>query len=149
MTKRKEPSEKRKRGRPRKFKSAEQMQTAIDAYFAECDNRIIEVQTEDGQVIGINKPAPYTVCGLCLALDIDRDTLLNYEKHYEPEFFGTVKKAKLKVQQFAENHLYEGKAPTGAIFSLKCNYNWQDKQEVDVNHKGQVNITFGPKEEKL
>ena len=63
------------------FETPEEMQKAINAYFIECQDREV----------------PYTVEGLCLAIGIDRDTLLNYERTigYE-KFFGTVKEAKLK-----------------------------------------------------
>ena len=127
-------------GRPRKFKSAKQMQEAIDAYFEACDNRIVEIHTEEGGVIGINKPEPYTTCGLCLALDITRETLLRYENEFEPEFYDTIKKAKMRVQQYAETYLFEGKHTTGAIFNLKCNHKWQDKEVVE--HQGTVNLHF-------
>ena len=101
-------------GRPRKFKSPEEMQEKIDAYFLECDE----------------KKKPYVITGLALALDCDRDTLLNYENDADKaEFFGTIKKAKAKCHNYAEEFLYTGKNPVGAIFNLKNNWGWRDKQE--------------------
>ena len=48
-----------KAGRPKKYTEVEIMQQKIDEYFKEC-----EIKHE-----------PYTITGLCLALDICRDTL--------------------------------------------------------------------------
>lgn len=141
------PKKKHPGGRPRLFKTPAQMQKAIQEYFDDCDNRIIEIHTEEGGTLGVNKPAPYTICGLALALGTTRQTLLNYETVYGGEFFDTLKKAKTKVEQYAENHLYEGKNPTGAIFNLKCNYQWVDKQVVE--HEGTVNISFDKEDETL
>ena len=53
-----------KTGRPKKYTEVEIMQQKINEYFKKCD--------KDNE--------PYTVTGLCLALDICRDTLLEYSK---------------------------------------------------------------------
>ena len=37
---------------------------------------------------------------------------------------------------YAENSLYSGKNVVGAIFNLKNNYNWKDKNETELTHKG-------------
>lgn len=103
-----------KRGRPRKFSNSEIMQKKIDDYFAFCDENY----------------KPYTICGLALALDVDRDTILNYQK--ERDFFGTIKKAKLKCEKYAEECLYTGKNVAGVIFNLKNNYGWKDKIENEI-----------------
>lgn len=107
----------RKPGRPRKFESPEQMQEAIDAYFVKQDER----------------KKPYTIMGLAIALDIDRDTLLNYEKKAAyKQFFGTVKGAKARIAEQMEENLLGGDGnKTGLIFSFKNNFGWKDKQEVE------------------
>jgi hypothetical protein len=106
-------------GRPRKYQSPEQMQEVIDRYFAECTEKDI----------------PMTVTGLCLALDLDRDGLLKYENEYE-EFVGTVKKAKLRIEEDNQRGALTGKRnPIFTIFSLKNNFGWKDKQEVEHTGK--------------
>lgn len=106
-----------KSGRKKLFKSDKELQAAIDAYFSKAD--------ELGE--------PYTVEGLCLALDVDRKTLLNYQKEegYE-EYFHTIKKAKLKVQ---DNLIKRGLAgvnnSTLTIFLLKNNHEYADKIETE------------------
>lgn len=104
-----------KRGRPQNISDIEHLEKKINAYFAECDA----------------KEKPYTICGLAYALDIDRRTLLNYEK--TSNFFPTIKKAKLRCEMYAEEQLYMGKNAAGVIFNLKNNYNWKDKIENDLS----------------
>lgn len=103
-------------GRPLKFKSVEDTQIKIDAYFKECDE----------------KKKPYTVTGLAYALDTDRQTLINYEER--GEYLDTIKKAKEKCQKYAEEQLFRFGQVAGVIFNMKNNYGWKDVQEV-VEHK--------------
>jgi len=83
---------------------------------------------------------PYTVTGLAVALDTTRDTLIDYQK--KDEFSDTIKRAKEMCHQYAEDSLFIGKNPIGAIFNLKNNYGWQDKQEVDHTSKEKRIVSF-------
>lgn len=103
--------EKHPGGRPPKYKTKEELQEKIDRYFMECDR--------DNE--------PYTVTGLAMALDVDRKTLINYSE--KDEFFHTIKKAKVKVENYLEKRLINDSSTTGIIFNLKNNYGWKDKQE--------------------
>ena len=106
-----------KLGRPRKFQSVEELQEKIDAYFAGCD--------EKGEA--------YTISGLALVMDTNRQTLINYQELEEyASFFDTIKKAKLRVESYAENRLYSGQQVAGVIFSLKNNFGWKDKTETEI-----------------
>ena len=98
-------------GRPRKYKTPDEMQPKIDAYFATI--------TDDN---------PPTVTGLAIALDMTRFGLLEYEER--GEFSHTVKKAKARVEAFMEKRMY-GNAVAGVIFNLKNNFGWKDKQEIE------------------
>lgn len=98
-------------GRPPKYKTAKEMQEKIDKYFKECDN----------------SNRPYTITGLALALDLDRKSIINYSE--QDEFFHTIKKAKLQVENYLEERLINDTSTTGIIFNLKNNYGWKDKQE--------------------
>jgi len=94
-------------GRPLKYKTVEELQEAIDAYFA------------------LNPERP-TVTGLALHLGFhSRKSFYNYEER--PEFLHTIKSATLKIESMHEANLYSG-ASTGSIFWLK-NREWTDKQE--------------------
>ncbi len=132
-------------GRPRKFTSPEDMQSAIDGYFQKCDNRVKEVYIKSKQeIIEIKSPIPYTIEGLCSALGIERQTLLNYEKEkgYE-DFFDTVKSAKQKVQQNTVERALEGDNNSAvSIFVMKNNFGYSDKQEFE--HTGKNGIPLNP-----
>lgn len=98
-------------GRPLKFKTVEELQEKIDAYFASCD--------EENE--------PITITGLALALDTSRETLCNYEDN--EIFFDTIKKAKLKVENAYEKRLVR-RGNGGDVFALK-NFGWKDTKELD------------------
>lgn len=99
--------------RPKLYNSKEEVQKIIDAYFSLCDK----------------KQKPYTMSGLANALDMSRQSLINYSK--DEEFFDTIKKARLQVEQQLEENALMGKAnATFTIFNLKNNYGWRDTVEV-------------------
>ena len=109
--------EKRREGRPYKWKSVEELKPKIDEYF--------EITDEED----------WTVTGLALHLNTTRDTIIDYQK--KDEFSDTIKNAKLKVEMSYEKILKK-KGHSGAIFGLK-NFGWKDKQEVETS--GELNIT--------
>ena len=107
------------------------MQIIIDEYFKECE--------ESGEVA--------SVTGLAFVLDIDRYTLLRYENNKESDwlknfddsvradFSDTIKRAKRYIESRYEQTLYSPGKTVGAIFTLKNNYNWVDKQEIEQTNK--------------
>lgn len=105
--------------RPLKFESVEQLESMIESYFVDCDD----------------KKEPYTITGLALWLDTNRETLLNYEER--PEFFDTIKRAKLRCENWVEKGLLKNQVnATAGIFNLKNNYGWKDKTETDITTDG-------------
>ena len=122
-------------GRDKKWDSVDTLQKDINDYFESCDkNLVFAGHKSDGTEIFKAKPLPYTVEGLCESLECDRDTLLNYQKTegYE-EFFGTIKRAKNKIQrQKVENGLLGDSNATITIFDLKNNHGYKDKTEVET-----------------
>ncbi len=117
-----------KKGRPKKYNDVETMEEKISKYFKECEL----------------KQEPYTITGLCLALNICRDTLSEYMKN--EEFSDTIKKAKLKVENYLEKHLITDSSTTGIIFNLKNNFGWKDKQEninIDTSYEDYIKRVEG------
>ena len=99
--------------RPKLYKTKEEIQKIIDEYFSLCDE----------------KEKPYTMSGLANALNMSRQSLINYSK--DEEFFDTIKKARAEVEQQLEENALMGKAnSTFTIFNLKNNYGWRDTVEV-------------------
>ena len=103
--------------RPKLYEEANDMQKIIDAYFNMCDE----------------KDKPYTISGLAYALNMTRQSILNYSK--DAEFFDTIKKAKLRIEQQLEENLYRLGNNSGIIFNLKNNYGWKDSVEVNDNRE--------------
>lgn len=107
-------------GRPLLFNSPDEMQAAIDEYFA------TDAFIEQGDTTIF---AP-TVSGLALKLGMTRQSLINYEA--KDEFFATIKKAKTRIEVALEQKLY-GQTVTGLIFNLKNNFGWKDKSEQELS----------------
>jgi hypothetical protein len=121
-------------GRPLAFKTAKEMQEAIDEYFDNCDNRLVQgYDNKTNEQFAYISPEPYTMSGLAYALGIDRRTLLDYSER--GEFLPTLKRARDRVQMDVERRLME-KAPTGAIFNLKNNFGWKDEVKQDITTDG-------------
>jgi hypothetical protein len=109
-------------GRPLKFKSVEDLEKKIEEYFEYAEKK--------------NKP--YTVTGLCLHLNCDRKTLINYEE--SEEYFHTIKMAKMRIENWLEEKSLIGETnPTVTIFNLKNNFGWKDKTEVETSGETTVN----------
>lgn len=120
-----------KAGRPRAFKSVEEVKEKIEAYFNYCEE----------------KDKPYTMSGLAYYLEIDRRTLLNYSK--DENYFPLIKKARDRVQmQLEENALSNKANPTFTIFNLKNNFDWKDKMEVKSSNIPKVEELLSKIEEQ-
>ena len=114
--------QKPKTGRPRIIQSVEEFERLAEDYFTACES----------------KDKPPTVTGLALHLGLcRRSSLAEYEKR--PEFLYSVKRAKLRIEEYYESQLTTAKNPTGAIFMLK-NFGWRDKQ--CVQHEGGINLSL-------
>ena len=104
-----------------RYSVVQTLKKKIEEYFADCEQK---------------KEVP-TVCGLALAVDMTRETLLQYEK--QEGFSDPIKKAKMKIAANYERMMVTGKgSAVGLIFNLKNNFGWRDQQE--VKHSGSVDI---------
>ncbi len=113
-----------KGGRPKRFKTPEQLKKEIDGYFQECEN----------------KERYPTFAGLAYYLDIDRQTLYNYKDKYGKEYFDVIKKARERIKAEIEQRLMDTtKSKSGVIFLAK-NYGYTDRQEIDHKINAEVII---------
>ena len=130
-------------GRPKLYTSVDEVAEIIEEYFDYCDNRIQHIYSAkaDG-VIEVMNPAPYTMSGLALALDMDRRSLLNYSK--DEQFFPTIKKAREKVEADIEERMNDKQTFTpGLIFNAKNNFGWKDAQQQDIKIENVTPILGG------
>jgi hypothetical protein len=129
-----------KAGRPPTFQSAEAMQQVIDDYFKSCDGKPIlntngePIFDKAGNVILIGAHPP-TVTGLALALGFhSRQSLLNYQG--KKAFMDTVTRAKMQIEAYAEERLYDRDGQRGAEFNLKYNFRWAEQNKGDDEDEG-------------
>jgi hypothetical protein len=121
-----------------KYRSVDELEKAIDKYFADCDER--PVLDKDGTQITdkhgnpmFYPGKPYTMSDLAESLGITRQTLLNYSE--KDDYFAPILHAREKVQGYAERRLYDKDGCNGAKFSLINNHKdggWADKQEFGI-----------------
>lgn len=98
-------------GRPPKYKTAEEMQSVIDEYFAKCEDK---------------EQIP-TSAGIALALGMSRQTMWNYGE--KDEFLDTIKTARARVEAAWEAALPRGGG--GVVFWMKNNAGYRDEKHLD------------------
>lgn len=108
-------------GRPRLYKCVEDMQKDIDNYF---EGKFENVTDELGNTRRV-QTRPFTMSGLANALDMSRQSLLNYKNR--DEYFDTITRARRKVEEYAEERLYDRDGVNGAKFNLVNNFDWRNK----------------------
>ena len=112
--------------RPPKYKTPEEMQAKIDAYFADCEGDLLRYKNGNPHMDKFGNPIyvgrhPPTVTGLALALGFtSRQALLNYQA--KSRFVDTVTRAKARCEEYAEARLYDRDGAMGAKFSLTNNF---------------------------
>jgi len=125
-------------GRPRKFNTPEEMQDIIDAYFE--DRKPEPVKDDDGNVLldkkgnQVWKINPPSLSGLALALGfVDRQSIYDYEKN--KKFSCTMKRARLRCENWAEEAGLSGEAPSSMIIFVLKNYGWRDDKSLQLDGK--------------
>lgn len=143
-------------GRPRKYKTIEELQKQIQYYFDSITRdtyRVIRknIGTDDEpeyidepylnnareQVIYTEFIKQPSVIGLCLFLNISRDTLIEYEK--KEIFVDTIREARRIIVEQKLEMLPTMKNPRGLMFDLSANYGMHEKTEVKSSNTN-VNI---------
>lgn len=132
-------------GRPPKYKCKEEIEEKISAYFKECEGEVLRDNTGTpilnkwGTPVIVNQKPP-TVTGLALALGFtSRQALLNYQA--KKEFVDTITRAKSRVEQYAEERLFDKDGANGAKFSLANNFKgWSEKQQMEIEGMEKVVI---------
>jgi hypothetical protein len=128
-------------GRKPTFTSAEEMQEKIDAYFASCEPELLRdgdgtpMLNKNGEPVYVGG-RPMTIQGLALALGFtSRQSLLNYKA--KREFVDTVTRARLRVEQYAAERLFDRDAQRGAQFTLAYGFGYARDTEDGKNRETQ------------
>jgi len=130
------------RGRPLLFKSPEELQKKIDAYFHECEIRTRKIVTKSGDVVDVSDPRPLTLSGLAVALDCDRLTLLRYSAR--DKFCSTISRARERCEAYAHESLWIPGIGRGVAFSLQNNHEgWSERHEHSGPGGGPVALDHG------
>lgn len=113
-------------GQPAFYKTPEELQKKIDLYFKDCDEKKVN----------------YTVPGLAVFLGFaSRFSIIDYKGR--PKFSHTIKKALATIEQQRVEKLLNGEnVAAGAIFDLKNNFGYKDKQEIEHAGKDGGPITM-------
>lgn len=121
---------KKKGGRPLKFKTPEELEKRIEEYFKYAKDNM-EVPTVSGLAwyLGTNRQC------LLRYQEEDNDLLKSVPDDVKCMFRDTVKQAKARIEAGYEQALFNKNSAVGAIFTLKNNYGWVDKQEVEQTNK--------------
>ena len=128
-------------GRKPTFRSAEEMQEKIDAYFASCEPELLRdgdgtpMLNKNGEPVYVGG-RPMTIQGLALALGFtSRQSLINYKA--KREFVDTVTRARLRVEQYAAERLFDRDAQRGAQFTLAYGFGYARDAEDGKNRETQ------------
>lgn len=134
-------------GRPPMYKNKEEMQEKIDSYFKECEGTVLRDANNEILMDKFGRPIiidakPPTITGLALALGFaSRQALLNYQE--KDEFNDTITRAKSRVEQYAEERLFDRDGANGAKFSLANNFEgWKEKQSIEADVNSETTITI-------
>lgn len=137
-----------------KYTSVEEIESKIEQYFEDCkgypltDEKGKQIFNKFGFPIFIDVHPP-TVTGLALALGFtSRQALLNYQA--KPAFVDTITRAKARVEQYAEERLFDRDGSNGAQFSLRNNFKgWDADKKNDDSGDGKITIVNNiPRPEK-
>lgn len=114
------------------FKSVDELERYITAYFKGLEYEKTETVTRHGQKITYKSKSmrPPTISGLALSLNVSRRTLLNYSK--KDEFSHVLARAKNRIAAWNEAALFSRETYKGARFNLVVNFGYgkEDVREV-------------------
>lgn len=117
-----------------KYSDPEEVRQIIDAYFKECEGRALTddmgniIYDKYGLPIVIDRRPP-TTAGLARALGFtSRQSLLNYKA--KKEFKAIFEDAKMRIEQYTEERLFDRDGNAGAKFSLQNNFEGWDKADL-------------------
>ena len=130
------------------WNNPEQLQGMVDEYFASCYGPVKNPRTgefytnPDGELL-IVQNKPFTLSGLALYCHIATDQIKKYsderidnlgmptdEDYVGLQYSQILKKARQKIETYAEERLYDKDGFSGGKFVLDCAFNWVGRKEL-------------------
>lgn len=137
--------------RAAKYRSVKQLEEAIEAYFESCRGEIV-CDSAGNPILYKGRPVrdgahPPTVTGLAYALGLkSRQALLNYQGR--KMFHDTITRAKMRIETYTEERLFDQGGVNGAKFSLTNNFKgWSEGGEKTGDGDGVQILDDIPKED--
>ena len=132
-----------------KYGSAAELQAAVDAYFASCrghyrrDDAGAYVLDRRGRPI-VDGATPMTITGLQSALGFrTRKSLHDYGKRQE--FSDIIHRARLMVENYAEERLFDRDGYSGARFVLQNGFGWRSASTAEDKSLPSVRVVQAQK----
>jgi len=131
-------------GRPPKYETPEQMETAINNYFTKCKiGEKKQIITKSGEVVETTKEIPLTIADLAYHLGFtNRQSILDYEKK-DDKFSGIIVRARLHIEgdNIRKGLTGEYNSQTNNL-NLASNYGYSMKSEIEVKGAGGTTINI-------
>lgn len=116
------------------------MAAKVEEYFEQCFTTKIDRNGVKRQV-ELHTP---TFAGLARYLGFSsRAELLNYKNARDEEYEYIIKDARLRIEDYLEGKLVYAKNPSGIMFSLKNNADWEDKTKQQISGEDDKPLVFG------
>lgn len=124
-------------GQPPIFETIEDLQAAIDDYFATCQEGMIVKRYDAQAKMFVEGPIeiPRTTEGLAFHLGMTRQSLLNYQNR-DDKYFDAITRAKERINVWKTQMAWIGDVnPRVWEFDMKNNANYKDQTESVVTNK--------------
>lgn len=125
-----------KEGRPLAYANPEMLAFRINSYFEEIEeHNAKELKKKEKNVYHKLRLQTPHMLGLAVYLDIDIQTIMNYER--KDDFSPVIRQAKRRCELGLANASLQGdNVATVAVLMLKNLHQWKDKQETDITTGG-------------
>lgn len=141
----------KKREYKRRFNNPEHLQGLCNEYFESCNGVLYNQRTgkpyedKDGYPV-VGQIKPYTISGLALFLGVETEVLKYYElgkmdsigfdRAELLEYSSVIKKARQRIEEYAEIRLYEKDSYQGSRFVLDNAFKWTtQKEQADIEYQ--------------
>lgn len=147
--------------REKAFPSPQNLEAKCNEYFASCLGPVFDkhgeiVRNDEGNIVYTQKK-PYTISGLALYLGVSTETIrqygkgimddLGFESLDDPDSYrNVIKRAKQRIEEYAEGRLYDRDGFNGAQLVLNTGFHWRTSKEVSDTAAQKAMIKLRKKE---